>query len=135
MSNGELLPGWKRDYGRGMLHDKTGRFRIYKSQSSAPNNYYGAYGYYLLEDRKKRDYWVFEKQEIAMQFAEKIREDDAHSKWVAERKKKIEKQVEFRHVTSAGGFYYWKNAADRRAERESRYDGGTRIIRRDNDNC
>ena len=122
MSNGELLPGWKRDYGRGMLHDETGRFRIYKSQPDTPCTHYGSCTCYLLEDRKKKDQWVFERQEIAMQFAEKIKKDDAHSKWVEERKKKVGKQVEFRHVTSSGGFYYWKNAADRKAEREARYD-------------
>lgn len=135
MSNGELLPGWKREYGRGMLHDETGRFRIYKSQQNAQCNYYGSCACYLLEDRKKKDQWVFERQELAMQFAEKIKKDDAHSKWVAEKKKKMKKQVEFRHVTSAGGFYYWKDAANRKAERESRYDRGSHIIRRDHDNC
>lgn len=132
MSNGELLPGWKRDYGRGMLHDETGRFRIYKSQPDTPCTHYGICTCYLLEDRKKKDQWVFERQEIAMQFAEQIRKDEAHNKWIEERKKRVGKQVEFRHVTSSGGFYYWKDAAKRKAERAARYDRDSRIIRRDN---
>ncbi len=117
----ELAPGWKREYGRGMIHDKTDRFRIFK-QSPADLGKEQSGGCYLLEDRKTGRFWTFERQNLAVEFAEMIKKDEAHIKWVAERKKRVGKQVEFRHVTSAGGFYYWKNAADRKAEREARYD-------------
>ncbi len=127
----ELAPGWRREYGRGMIHDKTDRFRIFRQGVGGfANDKSGAC--YLLEDRKTGKLWTFERQNLAIEFAEMVKKDEAHIKWVAERKKKIKKQVEFRHVTSAGGFYYWKDAATRKAERTARYDRDSRIIRRDN---
>lgn len=109
-------PGWREDRPRRMIVDSSGRFRIFRSSES------GGTPHYLLEDRKDGTFLAFERQGLAIAHAEMVKNDEAHCKWVAEQKKKIQAQVEFRRVSSAGGFYYWKDAAARKAAREARYD-------------
>ena len=118
--------GWKRDNKRGMVYDKSGRFRIFKACGGNNNVTY------ILEDRKERQCCLFENESLAIQHAEEVKGIDAKCKWLAERKRKISAEVAFRHVTSSGGFYYWKDAAKRKAEMAARYDRDSRIIRRDN---
>ena len=97
--------GWKRDKNRGMLYDKSGRFHIFKSCGRSNTIYY------ILEDKKEKQCFLFELESLAVTHAEAVKEMDSKCKWIAERKRKINAEVEFRHVTASGGFYYWKKDA------------------------
>lgn len=97
--------GWKRDNKRGMVYDKSGRFRIFKTCGGNNNVTY------ILEDRKERKCCLFENESLAIQHAEEVKGIDAKCKWLAERKRKVNAEIEFRHVTASGGFYYWKKDA------------------------
>ena len=108
--------GWKRDNKRGMVFDKTGRFRVFRVQ-----NREGGTRYYILEDRREGQCCMFDTEDQAVRHAEEVKGIDAKCRWLAERKRKINAEVEFRHVSSSGGFYYWKNAEKRRSEREKKW--------------
>ena len=99
-------PGWKYDQDRRMLQDEAGRFRIFLSGNNIK--------LYLLEDRAIHKYFVFESLTLACQHAEQVRGDEEEIKRITEKKKKIRMDVEFRHVSASGGFYYWKPAAARK---------------------
>lgn len=99
--------GWHRDRNRGMLYDKTGRFRIFKS---CGGNGSGTVCY-VLEDRKENQCCLFELESLAVTHAEAVKEMDSKCRWMAERKRKVNAEIEFRHVTASGGFYYWKKDA------------------------
>ena len=99
-------PGWEYDTNRKMLKDKAGRFRIFKSQVD-PHMY-------VLEDRATKKCLVFETLTFACSHAEMVRNDEEEIKQLKEKKKKVRMDVEFRHVSSSGGFYYWKPEAARK---------------------
>ena len=133
MSAGEGAQGWTEDRKRGMLCDKTGRFRVFRA-AHQPGFHPS---HYMLEDRKDGTLWAFETQTLAIDHAKQVMKDEKeeeHRKWIAQQRKKVKVKIEFRRVSSSGGFYYWKNAADRKAEREARYDNFPHAFGRVTDN-
>lgn len=96
-------PGWKCDKKRKMMIDSTGRFIIFGYMHNS--------SLFVLEDKKNNTQLVCGNRDHAIKHAEEINKYEADSEWRAKRKKKVSAQIEFRHVTASGGFYYWKKDA------------------------
>ena len=107
-------PGWTCDKKRKMMIDSTGRFIIF--------GYMHNTSLFVLEDRKNNTQLVCGNRDHAIKHAEEIKKYEADSEWRAKRKKKVNAQIEFKRVSASAGFYYWKDAAERRREREARYE-------------